>query len=301
MNRREFVAGSLVAAGAWRALLAQGASERSRLILLGTAGGPTPKRTRAASSQIIVVGDRGYVIDCGNGVARQLALAGVFNTLRHVFITHHHSDHNADYGTLLLLAWGSDLRSPVDTWGPPPLTRMTRLFLEMNEVDLKVRERDEGRPPLRSLVFPHEVTKAGAVMHDDRVRVTCAVVDHPMIPLAFAYRFDCADRAIVISGDTHQSAALVALAHGADVLVHEALYVPLAPGAPGTALRRHIMSSHTAAEEAGRIASEAGVGTLVLSHLVPGETTQVSDEQWLEAARTHFSGRIVVGRDLMEI
>src|SRR3954452_20479344 len=70
----------------------------SRLILLGTAGGPTPKKTRSGPSQIIVIGDRGYVIDCGDGVARQMAIAGVLRTLRHVFITHHHSDHNADYG-----------------------------------------------------------------------------------------------------------------------------------------------------------------------------------------------------------
>jgi ribonuclease BN (tRNA processing enzyme) len=67
---------------------------------------PTPKATRSGPSQIIVIGDRGYVIDCGDGVARQMMIAGVFRTLRHVFITHHHSDHNADYGNLLLLAWG---------------------------------------------------------------------------------------------------------------------------------------------------------------------------------------------------
>src|SRR3954454_1571027 len=105
---------------------------RSRLILLGTAGGPTPKKTRSGPSQVIVVGDRGYVIDCGDGVARQMALAGVLNTLRHVFITHHHSDHDADYGNLLLLAWGANLKTRVDTWGPPPLVRMTKLFFQMN-------------------------------------------------------------------------------------------------------------------------------------------------------------------------
>jgi ribonuclease BN (tRNA processing enzyme) len=57
-------------------------------------------------------------VDCGNGVARQLVLAGVpLAKIRHIFITHHHSDHNADYGNLLLLAWTSGLRTPVDAWG----------------------------------------------------------------------------------------------------------------------------------------------------------------------------------------
>jgi ribonuclease BN (tRNA processing enzyme) len=271
------------------------------LILLGTAGGPTPKKTRSGPSQIIIVGDRGYVVDCGDGVARQMMIAGVFRTLRHVFLTHHHSDHTADYGNLLLLAWGDNLTTRVDTWGPPPLARITKLFFEMNRPDLEVRERDEGRPRLEPLIHPHEVTKAGLVMQDDRVKVTCAVVEHPLVPLALAYRFDCPDRSIVISGDTRRSDALVRLARSADVLVHETLYLPAAPGAPGSALRKHVVDSHTTAEDAGRVAAEAGVKTLVLSHLVPSENPPISDDQWAAAARTTFGGKIVVGRDLMEL
>ena len=273
----------------------------SRLILLGTAGGPTPKKTRSGPSQIVVVGDRGYVVDCGDGVARQMMMAGVFRTLRHIFITHHHSDHTADYGNLLLLAWGDNLTTPVDTWGPPPLHRITQLFFEMNKPDLDVRQRDEGRPPLKPLVHAHDVRRDGVVMTDDRVTVTCATVEHPLVPAALAYRFDCPDRSIVFSGDTHKSSALVRLARGADILVHEALYLAAAPGAPGSALRKHIVDSHTTAEDAGRVAEEAGVKTLVLSHFVPSENPTVTDEEWLARARVHFKGRIVVGRDLLEL
>jgi ribonuclease BN (tRNA processing enzyme) len=304
VNRRHFLA--LLGIARLRALESLGASAAqappaSRLILLGTAGGPTPKATRSGPSQIIVIGDRGYVIDCGDGVARQMMAAGVFRTLRHVFITHHHSDHNADYGNLLLLAWGDNLKTRVDTWGPPPLARITNLFLEMSAPDLRVREHDEGRPPLRPLIHPHEIRRGGPVMTDDLVTVTCAVVEHPLVPLALAYRFDCPDRSIVISGDTRPSANLVALAKGADVLVHEALFLPGAPGAPGSALRKHVVDSHTPVEEAGRVAAEAGVKTLVLSHFVPAENPPVTDDQWLAGARTHFSGKIIVGHDLLEL
>jgi ribonuclease BN (tRNA processing enzyme) len=299
VHRRTFLNSLTALAAAPLAHLAPAPSS-SRLILLGTAGGPTPKTRAAAPAQIIVIGDRGYLIDCGNGVARQMALAGVFRTLRHVFITHHHSDHNADYGTLLLLEWGDELKTRVDAWGPPPLARMTKLFLEMSAADIGVRTRDEGRPPLAPLVHPHEIRTGGAVMKDDLVTVTCAVVSHPLVPLALAYRFDCPDRSIVISGDTTPSDALVHLAAGADVLVHEALWLPGAPGTPGSALRTHILNSHTPVEDAGRIAARAGVKTLVLSHLVPTDALP-PDADLIAAARTTFSGRVVVGRDLLEL
>jgi ribonuclease BN (tRNA processing enzyme) len=85
------------------------------------------------------------------------------------------------------------------------------------------------------------------------------------------------------------------------VLVHEALWLPAAPGKPGSPLRRHILNSHTTAEDAGRVAAEAGVKTLVLSHFVPSEDPPVSDEQWRSAAQKNFDGRVVVGRDLLEV
>ena len=281
---------------------------RTRLILLGTAGGPRPRATRSASAQAIVIGDTAYVVDCGDGVARQLVLAGVpLRNVRHIFITHHHSDHNADYGNLILLSWAAGLQTRLDSWGPPPLGRMTDLFFDMSAPDIAARGADEKRVPLRPLVHVHELRAGGLVMKDANVRVTAALVHHPPMVPAFAYRFDAADRSIVISGDTTPTETLVALAHNADVLVHEALYDAaavdrLVASLPNAAdLRRSILSHHTTAEEAGRVAAEAGVGMLVLSHLVPAEDPTITDEMWTAEARKHFNGRIVVAKDLMEL
>src|SRR5262249_2205301 len=145
------------------------------------------------------------------------------------------------------LAWTAGLQDRVDTWGPPPLARMTELFFEMNAFDIKTRIADEGRVPLAPLVHPHELTAGGTVMKDGNVTVTCALVEHPPVVPAFAYRFDTADRSIVISGDTRKSDALIRLARGADVLVHEALYPAtldrlVAPLPNAAALKKSILS-----------------------------------------------------------
>lgn len=308
-DRRTFLvtAAALLATAAWPSGLTGQRSDRTRLILLGTAGGPRPKRRASAPSQVIVHRGAAYLIDCGNGVARQMTLAGVPpETLRHIFLTHHHSDHNADYGNVLLLAWGAGLKTPVDTWGPPPLSRMTKQFLELNDVDISTRISDEGRVPLGPLMRPHELARGGPVLEENGITVTAALVHHPPLTPAFAYRFDTRDRSIVISGDTARSDALIELARGADVLVHETLFLPAVDRLVGSipnasTLKKHIVESHTSAEDCGRVAQAAGVKTLVLSHFVPTDDESITDEMWANAARAHFRGTVVVGKDLMEI
>src|SRR5215207_613702 len=298
-NRRQFFAGMVAVAA--RSVVGQ--IRRTRLVLLGTGGGPRPRTANSASAQVIVSNGAAYVIDCGDGVARQMVFAGVpLASLRHVFITHQHSDHTADYGNLIWLAWTAGLSSPVDAWGPPPLERMTRLFLEMNQSDIDVRIANEGRVPLAPLVRVHEVRGGGPVMADDNLKVTATVVDHPPVVPAFAYRFDATDRSIVISGDTAPSQNLVKLAAGADILVHSVMYPPAidrlvarVPSAAG--LKASILAHQTSAEDAGRIAQQAGVKTLVLSHFVPPDDPVVTDAMWVDAARRHFRGTVIVGKD----
>ena len=178
--------------------------------------------------------------------------------------------------------------------------------MEMNSYDIRTRIEDEGRIPLQPLVHVHELVEPGLVLEDENVRVRAALVDHPPVVPAFGYRFDGPDRSIVISGDTKPSENLIELASGADILVHDAFYpaaidrlVANVPNAP--ALKESILSHHTSAEDAGRVAQAAGVRTLVLSHLVPPEDPEVTDRMWIDAASAHFDGKIVVGKDLLEL
>jgi len=311
-NRQGVTRRTFLAAGsscvAYAALTrAQGAPKpRTRLVLLGTAGGPTPKARSAAPAQAIVIGDRIYLVDCGDGVARQLALAKLpVRDLRSVFITHQHSDHNAGYGPLFLLGWAANMTHAVDVYGPPPLARMTAKLLEAHGYDIELRMADEGRPALAPLIRPHEITGAGEIFKDERVRVTAALNEHPPIRHSFAYRFDTSDRSIVISGDTRYSENVVQLARGADVLVHEVVSKVYweRPGAPQPPeVIRHILASHTDAPDVGRVAAAAGVRTLVLTHYVPTEGAgSPSEEDWIAGVRRHFKGTVIAGRDLMEI
>ncbi len=172
--------------------------------------------------------------------------------------------------------------------------------------DIETRIVDEGRPDPRKMLTAHDFTKPGVVMQNDDVKISTCLVRHPPIKQAYAYRFDAKDRSVVISGDTAYVPALADFAKGADVLVHEVMYLPgiealIKRSRNASRLREHLMAAHTLPEEVGKIAARAGVNTLVLSHFVPGDDPSITDEQWSEGVRKYFKGRIIVGRDLMEI
>ena len=274
----------------------------TKLILLGTGGGPRPRKASSGSAHVIVSSGVAYVIDCGDGVARQLAFAGVpFPSVRHIFITHQHSDHTADYGNLILLAWTAGLSSRVDTWGPPPLARMTQLFFEMNASDIDIRVANEGRTPLAPLVHVHELREGGAVTADGNVTVTAALVDHPPVVPAFAYRFDARDaRSSSPATRRRRETCEARQRRGRPGPFGDVSASDRPPGRPipnAARLKTSILAHQTSAEDAGRIAQEAGVKTLVLSHFVPPDNPEVTDAMWRDAASRHFRGTVIVGHD----
>ncbi len=308
VSRREFLLGA--AAVALSGLPLEGVSQdakRTRLILLGTKGGPRVGTTAKNPSTLVIVNGVPYVVDCGNGVSQQLVAAGVpLNRLRYILLTHHHSDHMLEFGPLVYNAWASGLLGRVDAYGPPGTAKMLRDFFDYIKFDIETRIEDEGRPDLRKMAGAHDFDRPGVVLQNDDVKISAALVRHPPIRQAYAYRFDAKDRSIVISGDTTYAPELAEFAKGADVLVHEIMHLggldTLLKRNPNAAtLREHLLASHTVPEDVGKVAAAAGVKTLVLSHLVPGDDPTITDEQWTEGVRKHYSGRIVVGKDLMEI
>jgi ribonuclease BN (tRNA processing enzyme) len=311
-SRRRFLAasGALAAAALFAPHTARSQAWRqgTKLVLLGTMAGPVLATHRMMASQAIFVDGRGYLVDCGYGTIERLTQLGIRPPqIEVVLITHHHSDHNADYANLIHLAWIQGITNGIRVYGPPPMAAINAAAIAVHKEDVDIRIKATGRKPMEALINVEEITRAGLVHQDERVRVTAALVDHPPFRHAFAFRLDARDRSIVVSGDTRFSQNLVALAKGADVLVHEAMYVPgidkmLAkrPYVPPR-LKEFLMEGHTTAEDCGRIAAAAGVKTLVLSHLLPGDDTGLTDEIWRAEAAKHFGGEIIVGRDLMVI
>jgi ribonuclease BN (tRNA processing enzyme) len=283
----------------------------TKLVLLGTAAGPVPGRSRQMTSHVMLSKGSAYVLDCGMGVTDQYARTGIpFSALKSIFITHHHADHNIEYGPLLIVGWIQGMPLDIRAFGPPPLKQMTEDFLRAYRQTVDFWAEDFNVKPLAA-VNVQEISGAGLVMQDDNVKVSSIVVEHPPVKPALAYRFDFKDRSIAFSGDTAPLEAVAVMAKGADVLVHEIMYVPalekylkdaIAKGFPVKfdAFMAHMKADHTPSEDVGRIAQEAGVKTLVLSHFTPA-IDDSPDSTWREPVAKYFKGEIIVGKDLMVV
>ena len=219
-----------------------------------------------------------YLIDCGAGTCRQIAKSDVsISNIRHVFITHHHSDHTADYGNVIQLGAGAGRQGRFDAFGLPPLKQMTDRFFDMIRPEMENRIKDGVRPYEKD-IHVHEVSTETVVHQDDRVKVTSAFVEHLPVYPAFAYRFDTPDRSITFSGDTGYCEAVARLGKDTDM-----------------------RDTHTSPEDAGKIATMANAKMLVFSHIGPQTNPPIPDEAFISAARTTYSGPSVVGADLMTL
>lgn len=214
----------------------------------------------------------------------------------------------------------------------PGIAKMTEYLLRAFAYNINVRMADENRDDVVAKIRTHEigvrrgdrspeidlgVLASGAsaqtaapdmepvvVRPTDEFGVTvrAVLVQHAPVFPALGYRFDTPSGSVAFSGDTGPCDNVVRLAQGADVLVHEVIDVDFLAGRVaslpnGDAIISHLSSSHTSPEDAARIAQRAGVGTLVLSHLVPGDD-EFTEDEWERRARPYFDGEIVCGVDL---
>lgn len=211
----------------------------------------------------------------------------------------------------------AELPKPATPSNPMPGTvDMTNSVFDAYATDINDRVRDNGFKNLRDLVDVEDIEIPNyrkaletletmpdmdpfPVYEDELVKVTATLVNHfPIFP-AFAYRFDTAEGSVVISGDTGPSNNLITLAKGADMLIHEVIDDKWVDSVykeqPG--VRDHLLNAHTPASKLGAIAEKAGVGQLVLHHLVPSEPPLSR----FDSAKNGFSGTVHLGQDLDKI
>src|SRR5689334_18573560 len=186
--------------------LAHGQSQskpRTRIVFLGTKGGPRVEMGRSNPANLIEINGTRIVLDCGMGVSHQLAAAKVpLTSVQYILISHHHSDHNLEYGNLVYNAWASGLSTPIRSFGPKGLEQMTKTYWELNKFDVETRIADEGRPDPRPLLVAKDIEAEGEVLKTDDFTVTAFRTPHPPITDNFAYKFTTPDGVIVFSSDT---------------------------------------------------------------------------------------------------
>ena len=283
-------------------------NDQEFVALLGTKGGPAvrPGSTMPTSSLVSLAGQQ-IVVDCGLGVTRGLLDQHVdLRTLETVIITHLHSDHYLELGPLLHTAWTAGLKTPVTIWGPAGLQDYWDGFYSSMIADIELRQSDEGRPDFSGLVQINTLDD-GEFLDQGGLSVTAMRNLHPPLIDTFALSFRTSTRHVVFSGDTAPLPALVDFARGADLLVHEAMLKPALQalvarvGSSDDRLMKHLLRSHTLADQAAVIVSDAGVQALALHHLIPSDDPDYGEADWQAAVSPHFSGRIHVGTDGLRI
>jgi ribonuclease Z len=281
------------------------------------AGSPLPDNRRGGPCTVVIAGKRMFLFDAGSGASRNLARMG-FNPgdIEALFLTHFHSDHIDGLGELMLQRWGGAAHEkPLPVYGPRGVDGVVAGFMQAYRLDESYRIAHHGEQVVPRSGFGGEARSFEVAEPDGRVvlidepdlQVVAFSVNHAPVHPAVGYRIRYKDRTVVLSGDTSKCATVEREAKGVDLLVHEALSVPLVRAlehAAEKAGRRNlarvfddIPGYHTTPEQAAEIARDAGVGFLLLNHIVPALPVPGSEAAFLGQAGEIHGGKMRIGVD----
>ena len=289
---------------------------------LAGSGSPFPDLKRAGPCIAVVAGNHLYIVDAGEGSAKNIILGGFqIGRADAILLTHFHSDHIADLGEMMFKRWvsGSNAR-PNRVIGPRRVEQVVEGFNIAYKLDTGYRVAHHGPavlPPTGAggTAIPFDLgpepEASVKIVDEDGVSITAFKVDHrPVVP-AVGYRFDYKGRSLVISGDTVYSPSLLEHSRGADLLFHEALNREMvqlihdnAELSTVPALKEYthdIQDYHSSPEEAAKIANLAGVRQLIFYHLIPPLPDALARYMFLGDARSYYKGPIAIGHDGMLI
>ncbi len=249
-----------------------------QVFLCGTSS-PLPVPGRAQACVAVLAGDALYVIDTGAGSAQVATLGQLpLERLEAVFLTHFHSDHIAALPEFNLNSWVAGRPSTLFVFGPPGVQEVVDGLNAAYELDKGYRVAHHGGALLPPDLGTMEarVMEAGTVMERGDLMITSFTVNHDPVRPAVGYRFDYKGRSVVVSGDAIVTPDLVQAASGADLLLQDALSLPIiqtleraTAGSRMEKILRDIQDYHAPTEDLSALVAERGVRQLALYHLVP--------------------------------
>jgi ribonuclease BN (tRNA processing enzyme) len=265
-----------------------------------------------SASYLVETGTRKILFDCGPGAYHRMMEAGVKATeITDLFLTHLHYDHCLDYVRLVMTRWdqGAGRIPELSVYGPRYTARMTELIVGDDGIfgpDLRARTelpmsqgvyvarggtlpRAKPRPVVREL-------RSGETVDCGEFTVKVAAVLHAQPILdCFAFRLEAEGASFVYSGDAGPCKSMVDLARNCDVLVHMCQYMS------GTALNREFEKRNAGHLELARLARDANVRNLVVSHIAKQFDHPGMRERVVREMSRIYDGNLFVGEDLMEI
>ena len=276
----------------------------TQLVVLGT-GTPVPLPDRSGPSVAVVVNGSAYLVDFGPGVVRRAAAAFRDKhiealrpaNLKIAFATHLHSDHTAGLADLFLTPAVIGRHAPLELYGPPGIEAMARHIeaAYAKDIALRIHGLERGDPQAYKLNV-HEI-KPGVVYKDANVTVTAFSVPHGSWDYAYGYRFDTADRSIVISGDSAPSENVAKACHGCDLLLHE-VYSSAYFRRQSPEDQKYHSAFHTSATQLAGIAKEAKPKQLVMYHQLFLSPQDVDAELLEELRKAGYTGAAQSAHDL---
>lgn len=281
------------------------AKSKTQVVFLGT-GNPRPEPTRMGTSLAIIVNGTAYLVDAGTGVVRRASEVAATKgikaleapNLRFAFVTHLHSDHTIGLPDLITTPWIMGRSRPLELYGPPGISAMAKHLREAYKEDREIRQRGlEHANDIGADVNAYDV-KPGFVYQDSNVKITVFAVKHGSWKNAYGYRFQTADRTIVVSGDAAPSESVVQQCNGCDMLIHE-VYTQLGYSKSRPDWQQYVTSFHTSTKELGELAARARAKRLVVYHQMyfggPTDTEQVLLRELRGSA---YKGPVISAHDL---